>query len=83
MRTSDVTMSAKEDIATLLQSTENKIYLLFPEVQQQRDGSSCSLFAIAFAQMLAEWKDPSKVVYPDGPDLRSHLLLCILADFSS
>ena len=79
MRTGDVTMSTKEDIATLLQSTEKINHLLFPEVQQQRDGSSCGLFALTFAQTLAEGKDPSKVVYPNGPNLCSHLLQCILA----
>ena len=50
-----------------------------PDVQQQRDGSSCGLFALALAETLAEGKDLSKVVYPNGPDLRSHLLQCILA----
>lgn len=79
MRTGDVTTSTKEDIATLLHSSEKRIYLLFPEVQQQTDGSSCGLFALAFAQTLAEGKDPSKVVYPSGADLRCHLLKCILA----
>ena len=79
MRTGDVTTSTKEDIATLLHSTGKRIYLLFPEVQQQKDGSSCGLYALAFAQTLAEGKDPSKIVYPDGATLRTHLLQSILA----
>ena len=80
MRTGNVSTSKKEEIATLLQSTEKRIFLLFPKVQQQRDGSSCGLFALAFAHTLAEGKDPSKVVYPDGTKLRSHLLQCILRE---
>ena len=79
MRTGDVSTSTKEDIATLLHSAEKRIYLLFPEVQQQRDGSSCGLYALAYAQTLAEGKDPSKFEYPDGAKLRTLLLQCILA----
>ena len=77
MRTGDVSTSTKEDIATLLQSTGKRIYLLFPGVQQQRDGSSCGVFALAFAQTLSEGKDPAKVVYPEEAKMRSHLLECI------
>ena len=47
MRTGDLSSSTKDDIATLLQCTEKRIFLLFPEVQQQRDGSSCGLFVLA------------------------------------
>ena len=55
-------------------------YFSFPEVPQQRDGSSCGLFALAFACTLAEGKDPSRVVYHDGSTMRSHLLKCILGE---
>lgn len=57
----DVTTSTKEDIATLLHITEKRIYLLFPEVQQQRNGSSCGLYALVFAQTLAEGKIQPKL----------------------
>ena len=80
MRTGDLSSSTKDDIATILQCTEKRIFLLFPEVQQQKDGSSCGLFALAFACTLAEGKDPSRVVYPDGSTMRSHLLKCILGE---
>ena len=80
MRTGDLSSSTKDDIAALLQCTEKRIFLLFPEVQQQRDGSSCGLFALAFACTLAEGKDPSRVVYPHGSTMCSHLLKCILGE---
>lgn len=65
MRTGDVSSSTKDDIATLLRCTDKRIiYLLFPEVQQQRDGSSCGVFALAFACTLAGGKDPSLSYLP-------------------
>ena len=80
MRTGDLSSSTKDNIAILLQCTEKPIFLLFPEVQQQRDGSSCGVFALAFACTLAEGKDPSRVVYTDGSTMRSHLFKCILGE---
>ena len=78
-RTGDVTRDAKEAIANLLQSSHKRIYLLFPEVQQQRDGSSCGVFALAFAHTLAERKDPSSLEFSDEASLRAHLLKCVTA----
>ena len=46
----------------------------------QKDGSSCGLFALAFACTLAKGKDPSQVVYPDGSTMRSHLLKLSLGE---
>ena len=77
-RTGDVTMDTKEAIANLLQSGKQRIYLLLPEVQQQRDGSSCGVFALAFAHTLAEGKDPSNLDFPDEVGLRNHLFKCII-----
>ena len=53
---------------------EANIPLIFPVVQQQKDGFSCGLFALAFACTLAEGKDQSRVMYPNGSTLCSHLL---------
>lgn len=78
-RTGDVTADAKEAIANLMQCSNRRIYLLFPEVQQQKDGSSCGVFALAFAHTLAEGKDPSSLEFPDEASLRTHLLQCITA----
>ena len=47
-------MDTKEAIANLLQSGKQRIYLLLPEVQQQRDRSSCGVFALAFVRTLAK-----------------------------
>ena len=63
---SSFSSSTKDDIATILQCTEKRMFLLFPEMQQQRDGSSCGLFALEFACTLAEGK--------------IHLELCTLMD---
>jgi len=78
-RTGDVTTDAKEAIANILQSSNQRVYLLFPEVQQQRDGSSCGVFALAFTHTLAEGKDPSSLEFPGEIDLQNHLFQCIIA----
>lgn len=78
-RTGDVTTDAKEAIANLLHSSNQRIYLLFPEVQQQKDGSSCGVYALAYALTLAEGKDPSSFDFPDEAGLRGHLFQCIMS----
>ena len=55
------------------------ISYVFLEVQQQRDGSSCCVFAVAFVHTLAEGKDPSSLEFSDEANLRTHLLKCITA----
>ena len=45
-RTGDVTTDAKEAIANLLHSSNQRIHLVFPEVQQQKDSSSCGVYAL-------------------------------------
>jgi len=77
-RTGDVTSDAKESIANILQTNNPRIYILLPDVQQQKDGSSCGVFALAFASTLAEGKDPSCMKYPDDAGLRKHLYQCIV-----
>ena len=51
-RIGDVTMDTKEAISNLLQSSSKRIYLLFPEVQQQRDGSSCG-YCLSFCSYIS------------------------------
>ena len=65
--------------SNILQTHNPRIYILLPEVQQQKDGSSCGVFALAFASTLAEGKDPSCMKYPDDAGLRKHLYQCIVA----
>ena len=69
-------MSVKEVIAALIKCDKKKIFLLFPEVQQQPDSSSCGLFALAYAATLCEGKDPTKTKY-DFPCMRTHFLDCL------
>ena len=64
-RTVDVTTDAKEAIANLLHSNNQRRYLLFPEVQQQKDGSCCGVYALAYAHTLAEEKDQSSFDFPN------------------
>ena len=45
----DVPASTKESIATLMCSQAKTVYLLYPDVQQQSDNSSCGLYALAYA----------------------------------
>ena len=52
--------------------------LLFPEVQQQKDGSSCGVYELAFAYTLAKGKDPSSFDFPDKAGLQGHLFQCII-----
>ena len=74
--TGDVLSSTKDALATLMCSQAKVIYILYPDVQQQRDNSSCGLYALAYAYTLCEGKDPTNVAYSEE-NLRSHLLMCI------
>jgi hypothetical protein len=49
------------------------------KVQQQSDGSSCGLYAIAYAVDIANDIDPKGVRY-DENNMRSHLLYCLDRD---
>jgi len=71
MRTGDVPTSTKESIATLLNTSARTVYLVYPDVQQQTNRSSCRLFALAFAHTLCEGQDPSRITYCQD-SLRSH-----------
>ena len=64
MRTSDVPSNTKESIVTLSNYLARTMYLVYtPDVQQQTDGSSCGLFALAFAHTLCEGSDPSRMTF--------------------
>ena len=71
-RTGDVTTDTKEAIANLLH-TVIKEYIFFPEVQQQKDGSSCGVYALVYVHTLAEGNDPSGFDFPDEAVLRGYL----------
>ena len=75
-RTGDLPLSAKEVVSALVKSKQKRIHLLFPDVQQQSDSSSCRLFTLAYAQTLCEGKDPAKTHY-NHSKLRPHYLQCL------
>ena len=68
-------MSVKEVIAALVKC-DKKIFLLFPDVQQQPNSSRCGLFALACASTLFKVKDPTKLKF-DFPLTRIHFLSCL------
>ena len=75
-RSGDLPLSVKEVIAALIRCDKKKVFLLFPDVQQQANSSSCGIFALAFASTLCEDKDPAKTRY-DFPCMRAHFLQCL------
>lgn len=78
MRVGDLPASTEESIAAMLNCRTRNIYLVYPDVQQQTDGSSCGLFSLAFAHTLCEGNDPAITMYSQDT-LRSHLLACLQA----
>ena len=76
LRSGDLPLSVKEVIAALVKCDKKKIFLLFPDVQQQPNSSSCGLFALAYASTLCEGKDPTKLKF-DFPLMRIHFLSCL------
>ena len=48
-------------------------------MQQQKDGSSCGVYTLAFAHTLAKGKDPSSFDFSDEAGLRGHLFQCIMS----
>ena len=74
--TKEISTSVQESIAVLLSSSSKTIHIIYPDVQQQSDNSSCGLYALAFAYMLCEGKDPASFTY-DEMGFRSHYLKCI------
>ena len=72
--TGDVLSSTKDALATLMNmcSQAKVIYILYPDVQQQRDNSSSNVCVYS----LCEEKDPTNIAYSEV-NLRSHLLVCL------
>ena len=65
-------------ISHLLQTENGAITVHLPEVQKQTNGSSCGLYAIAFATTLLNGKNPSVSRYNQA-EMRAHLKRCLLA----
>ena len=64
-----------EVIGQLLDTHETKITIKMPKVQRQSNGSSCGLYAIAFAASILTGKCPSSVTYEQS-HMREHLRRC-------
>ena len=65
-------------ISNLLQTENGTITVHLPEVQKQTNGSSCGLYAIAFATTLLNGQNPSLTRYNQA-EMRPHLRRCLLA----
>lgn len=72
----DVSSRVKEQLCALIFSESKQIALNFPQLQCQRGGGDCGLFAIAFATSLCTGLDPTDLKY-EQHYLRDHLLNCI------
>ena len=75
-KTGEMSLQTKEIIAALLCCDRKTISVIYPSVQQQVDGASCGLFAIAFAYSLCEGKNPSEVLYK-CKEFRNHFYSCL------
>jgi len=76
MRTGDLPIKTKEGIAAMLCTPRTHIYLIFSDVQQQKSGWDCGLYAIAYAYTLYNGDDPCKFLF-DEHSLRGHFSLCL------
>ena len=75
-KTGDLSLQTKEVIATLLHCDKKTISVIYPTVQQQSDGASCGLFALAFAYSVCEGENPSEILY-NCEEFRDHFLSCL------
>lgn len=66
----------KKVIADLLMTTNRAIKVTYRNVQWQKGGSDCGLFAIAFATSVCLGNDPAALLYSQ-PQMRNHFLSCI------
>ena len=55
----------------MLHYQKKKVTLIFPDVQQQSDGSACGVFALAYAYTLCQGEDPVEIQY-DVLKMRPH-----------
>ena len=76
--------SLQEMIADIIQVQEKSIVFQVMNVQRQRGGSDCDLFALAHATSLCNGSDPTEISY-DQSKMRKHLVAafdeCRLREF--
>ena len=73
-----IATEVEEQVKSLLGGRECQV-LVVP-VQQQRNGSDCGVFAIAFATCLVHFIDPVTVDF-DISKMRPHLLSCLKSGY--
>lgn len=56
-------INTKESIAALLKCSACTFYLVYPDVQQQTDRSSCGLVELVVAHTLCEANDTLRLTY--------------------
>ena len=66
----------RSTIASLLQSRDNVLTVVMPEVQKQSNGSDCGVYAIAFSTAILNGIDV-KTLRLDSKRLRPHLRDCL------
>jgi hypothetical protein len=71
-----VSNATKKNICNFVNVAENELVLKVMNVQQQSDGSSCGVFAAAFAVSLAFGCDPTHLIFFQ---IREHLASCLQA----
>ena len=68
----------KRQVAAILKTSEKSFSIHHVDVQRQRGGSDCGLFAVAFAASLCMGSDPHTERY-NQPVMREHLAQCFEA----
>ena len=71
---SHLSTKTRMDIASLLQTSSDRITIEVVNVQRQRDTYNCGPFAAAFATSLCMGEDPSQLRFDE---LRAHLKVCL------
>ena len=73
---SDLSNDLKQQIACMYKTDEPQMTVSVARVQQQKGGSDCGLFSVAFAFDLAQSIEPQYVNYIQS-EMRKHLKTCI------
>ena len=75
-RSGTVSITVKQQIATILHTSQNLILVDLPQVQKQSGSSDCGLFAIAYATSVIKGEETCNSYYTQRL-MRSHLLSCL------
>lgn len=67
-------VSFLEDIATILQTRNDKVTIVCENVDQQADVNQCGVYAVAFATALCLGLDPCDLKFDNPCKLRAHLV---------